>query len=84
MRAAVAIDHNFFVGFFLIDHALFLTGCKREIGTWRGTALSCQNLQATCGASGGDDCCKSLSIPGGRFHEAMTASISETPAMSRP
>lgn len=31
-------------------------------------ALSCTNLKATCGAAGGDDCCKSLAVPAGTFN----------------
>jgi sulfatase modifying factor 1 len=32
-----------------------------------GTARSCEALAATCGASGTDDCCKSLLVSGGTF-----------------
>ena len=50
---------------------LLLAGCKGRTtsggGTWHGTAASCKRLAATCGPSGKDDCCKSLSVPGGQF-----------------
>jgi formylglycine-generating enzyme required for sulfatase activity len=57
---------------------LFSGGCKcgstaihtqnrRHGGTWGGTAASCKGLAATCGPAGNEDCCKSLSIPGGTF-----------------
>lgn len=42
--------------------------CKR--GTTGGldtAAASCQGRAASCGPSGNDDCCKSLSVPGGDF-----------------
>ena len=32
-----------------------------------GSAPSCKGLPATCGASGNDDCCKSLLTPGGTY-----------------
>lgn len=38
------------------------------IGCRVGTAPSCKQLRATCGAKGNDDCCKSLAVPGGTFN----------------
>jgi formylglycine-generating enzyme len=38
------------------------------IGCKAGTAPSCKELRATCGAKGNDDCCKSLVVPGGTFN----------------
>src|SRR6187549_509212 len=37
---------------------------------WAGSALSCKALPATCGASGTDDCCRSLLTPGGTYYRS--------------
>lgn len=42
---------------------LLLGGCKNAASA----ASSCKDLPATCGATEGDDCCRSLSVPGGTF-----------------
>ena len=43
--------------------------CKRRTTTSSvdTAAASCKGLAETCGPSGSDDCCRSLSVPGGEF-----------------
>ncbi len=61
----------------LLTCLILLCGCEKcssvadksdHAALWRGRAPSCEGLPATCGASGNDDCCKSLKVPGGTFY----------------
>jgi formylglycine-generating enzyme required for sulfatase activity len=42
----------------------------RHERVWPGSAPSCKVLSATCGASGNDNCCKSLLTPGGTYYRS--------------
>jgi len=44
-----------------------MAGCKREAFALRDSAPSCKSPRASCGPSASDDCCKTLSVPGGQF-----------------
>ena len=52
---------------------LFSSGCKCNASRERISSVnapSCKGLAATCGASGKDDCCKSVLTPGGTYYRS--------------